>query len=55
VRLPTPEKNPVCGPVSAHTHAQWRRNEFESGGGDTSPEQSVGKILWGLCPSAFWL
>ena len=32
---------------------QWRRNEFESGGGGTDPAQSAGKKFWS-CPSTFF-
>ena len=31
---------------------QWRRNEFESGGG-TDPAQSAGKIIFGRAPPLF--
>jgi len=42
---------------------QWRRNEFECGGGapvrsksgGTDPAQSAGKNFFGSCPSTFWL
>jgi len=35
-------------------HSQWRRNEFESGGG-THSAQSAGKKCFGRAPPFFWL